>query len=259
MEKRKTTTTRARIFALGATLLLPLFGLATWYWMSKPSEKDGQLAHILRDYGYVAVTPPSRFFGPGTITTVETLPDGTLQMHLACRMNGDTLAAMWQKSTTLNRRLVADVKHTFDSSADVLGAVASRTTGKRVRGFDVSLRDISIVTMSYEDLIGVRSQYLKGNCEEAVIWNLRAGASVCQPEEVLQADIVYTSESEDRLEGGGELKRAEQAAAGSAKIAQHVSKTSDAHGDDIFLGVKVRLTHCFRLAENGQHLAAGSF
>ena len=105
----------------------------------------------------------------------------------------------------------------------------------------------------------MRSQYLKGNCEEAIIWNLRAGASVCQPEEVLQADIVYASESEDRLEAGGELKRAEQATASSANVGQRVLETNDAHGDDLVLGVKVRLTHCFRLVGNGQYLAAGGF
>ena len=252
------TTPRARFLVLGATLLLPLFGLAIWYWISKPPE-NSPLTRVLRDYGYVALTPPSRFFGPGTITTVETLPNGTLQLHLACKVDDDVLAAMWRKSTTLNRRLIADIKQTFDSSADALGAIRTRGAGKRFRGFDVSLQNISIVTMSYEDLIGVRSQYLKGNCEEAIIWNLRAGASVCQPEEVLQADIVYASESEDGLEAGGEFKRAEQATAGSANVGQRVSETNDAHGDDLVLGVKVRLTHCFRLVGNGQYLAAGGF
>jgi hypothetical protein len=56
-----------------------------------------------------------------------------------------------------------------------------------------------ILTIPHEGLLNVRGQYLKGNCEEAIIWNLRAGASVCQTEEVLQADIVYRIELEDRL------------------------------------------------------------
>jgi hypothetical protein len=259
VKQRQAINPRARIFVIGSVLLLPLLGLATWYWISKPSEHDGELARILRDYGYVALTPPSRFFGPGTITTVETLPDDTVQLHLTCRMNENSLAAMWRKSTTVNRRLATDIKQTFDSSGNVLGAIASRAIGRGVRGIKVSLQDINILTMSYEDLIGVRSQYLKGNCEEAIIWNLRAGASVCQPVEVLQADIVYTSGSELQLEGGGELKHAEQAAGGSVGISHHASETNDANGDDLFLGVKVRLTHCFRLAESGQRLTANGF
>jgi hypothetical protein len=257
VKTRRTKKPRARIFALAAILLLPPLGMATWYGMSRTSDKDDQITRILIDYGYVAVTPPSRLFGPGTITTVETLPNGTLQLHLACRMNDDALAAMWQKSTTLNRRLVTDVKQTFDSSANAL-EVTSRTTGERIKDTDFSLQDISIVTMSDDNLIDVRSQYLKGNCEEAVIWNLRTGASVCQPEEVLEADIVYRKEFEDALGGAGTLDLAKQAA-GSANITQHVSEANEVQGDHLFLGVKVRLTHCFRLAENGQHLIVGSF
>ena len=255
MDKRKTKKLGARVFALSAILVLPSLGLATWYWVVQPPGE--QLTRMLRDYGYVAVRPPSRLFGPGTFTTVETLPDGAMQLHLACRMNNDGLAAMWQKSTTLNRRSIVDARQTFDSSANVVEIVKSRAAGKRLKGFDVSLQDISIVTMSHENLIDVRNQYLKGSCEEAVIGNIRAGALVCQPEEVLQADIVYRSESEDRLEGQGERTRG--AAAGSANIAQHVSQTDDVHGDDLFLGVRVRLKHCFRLAGDGQRLAVGGF
>jgi hypothetical protein len=258
MKKRQTKNPRTRTFVLGATLLLPLLGLATWYWMSKPSDKDDQLTRVLQDYGYSAVTPPSRLFGPGTITTVETLANGKKQLHLACRMNDDTLAAMWQKSPTLNRRLVADVKQTFDSSANALGVVTSHTIGKRVQDIDVSLENMSIVTMSYENLIAVRTEYLKGNCEEAILWNLRAGALVCQPEEVLEANIVYRNDRQDGLEGTGKLDLAERAAA-SAGVGQHVSESNEERGDDLFLGVRIGLTHCFRLAENGERLAAGNF
>jgi hypothetical protein len=259
MKKRQTKKTRPGAFVLGATLLLlPLFGLATWHWMSKPIDTDDQLSRVLRDYGYSEVTPPSRLFGPGTITTVETLANGKVQLHLACRMNDGALAAMWRKSTTLSRRLVNDVKQTFDSSASAPELVTSHATGKRIHDIDVSLQDISVVTMPYEDLIAVRNEYLQGNCEEAVIWNLQAGALVCQPEEVLQADIVYRNDRQDGLEAAGKLQPAKRTAA-SAGVGQHVSETNEVRGDDLFLGVKIGITHCFQLAKNGERLAAGSF
>jgi hypothetical protein len=189
MEILQTQNPKVRAAVLGAILLLPILGLAVWYWMVTRSDAD-QLTRIVGEYGYSAVTPPSRLFGPGTITTVETLPDGTLQLHLACKMDDIALAAMWQKSPTINRSLVSAIKQTFESSAKALEILSSGATGKRIKGVDVSLRDINILTMPYQDLVEVRDQYLKGACEEVVIGNLRAGAEVCQPEEVLEADLV---------------------------------------------------------------------
>lgn len=255
MEKRQKTTSRsARILMVGLLSLLPFLGLAAWNWMLMLSEKNGQLSRIIEGYGYVAVTPPSRLFGPGTITTVETLPDGTMQLHQTCRMDEDALSAMWQKSKTLNKRSVAKVKHTLNSSADLVEVVISRANGERVQLLDMSLKDISIVTMSHEDLISVRTQYLKGSCEEAIIWNLEAGSEVCQPEEVLQADVVYRTESRDRLEAGATLKSKVQST-GWTNIAQHLSEANDERGDDLFLGVKLRA--CFELADKDLKVASG--
>jgi hypothetical protein len=253
MLQRQNAKLRAAV--LGAVLLLPVTGLAVWYWLTTRSEAD-ELTRIVRQYGYTAVTPPSRLFGPGTITTVETLPDGTMQLHLACKMDDSTLAAMWQKSPTVDRSLVSAIKQTFESSAKALEMISSGATGRRSRGIDVSLRNINIVTMTYQDLIDVRNQYLKGTCEEVVIGNLRAGAAVCQPEEVLEADLVYKQAVQNGLDANGKAEATE--AGGSLKVDQERSDTDEAQGEDLFLGAKVSRGYCFRLAKNGQDLA-GSF
>jgi Dimerisation domain len=111
--------------------------------------------------------------------------------------------------------------------------MSSRTTGKRVKDVDVSLRNINIVTMSYQDLIDVRSRYLKGACEDAVIWNLRAGASVCQPEEVLEADLVYKQDGQNGLGGNGKAEAT--AISGSVNVDQQTSEADEEQGDDLFL------------------------
>ena len=98
---------RTRIFAMATALMMPSLGMAAWYGVTKYSDQDDRLGRILRDYGYRELTPPSRLFGPGTLITVETLSTGALSLHLACKMNDEALAALWQRSTTLDRRLVA--------------------------------------------------------------------------------------------------------------------------------------------------------
>jgi hypothetical protein len=240
--------TKTRVLVFAAALLLPPFGLAGWYAAATFLDGGDRLARILRDAGYTELTPPSRFFGPGKITTVETLRNGSVRLHLACEMNDDALAARWKESVTLDRRLVANISQAFDAMAEASAAKA-RATGKRVKGIDVSLQDMRILTIPHEGLLNVRGQYLKGNCEEAIIWNLRAGASVCQTEEVLQADIVYRIELEDRLGASEKLELARQAA-GSAGIEMRLSQANEVRGEDLYLGVKVGLKHCFRLAGN---------
>jgi hypothetical protein len=254
MNVLQTQNPKVRAAVLGAVLLLPILGLAVWYWMVTRSEAD-ELTRIVRQYGYTAVTPPSRLFGPGTITTVETLPNGTLQLHLACKMDDNALAAMWQKSPTVDRSLVSAIKQTFESSAKVLEMISSSAAGRRSTGIDVSLRNINIVTMTYQDLLDVRNQYLKGTCEEVVIGNLRAGAAVCQPEEVLEADLVYKQAVQNGFDVHGKAEAT--GAGGSLNVDEDASGTDKVQGEDLFLGAKVTRAYCFRLA-NGPGLA-GNF
>lgn len=255
MEILQTQNPKVRAAVLGAILLLPILGLAVWYWMVTRSDPD-QLTRIVGEYGYSAVTPPSRLFGPGTITTVETLPDGTLQLHLACKMDDTALAAMWQKSPTINRSLVSAIKQTFEASAKALEILSSGANGKRIKGVDVSLRDINILTMPYQDLVEVRDQYLKGACEEVVIGNLRAGAAVCQPEEVLEADLVYKQAVQNGL--SGKAKAEATGAGGSLNAGEELTEADEVQGEHLFLGAKVNRSFCFRLAKNGPGLA-GNF
>ena len=247
---------RTRIFAMATALMMPSLGMAAWYGMTKYSDQDDKLGSILRDYGYRELTPPSRLFGPGTLITVETLSTGAVSLHLACKMNDEALAALWQRSTTLDRRLVASIRQTFDSAADALTAAKAQATGKRIRDIDVSLLNMSVVTMSHESLLDVRSQYLKGNCEAVILGNLRERALVCQTEEVLQADVVYKFGFEDGLGSTEKLALVEQVA-GSVGIDHHASNVNEVRGDDLYLGVKLK-ANCFKLADDDLHIVTSS-
>jgi hypothetical protein len=258
MEIFQTQNPKVRIAMLGTLLLLPFLGLAVWYWMPRTSGADDQLRRIVEEYGYSVVTPPSRLFGPGTIATVEKLSNGTLQLLPTCIMNDGTLPGMWDISRTTERSGGSEDNETFDASAKAIDVVESGTTGKRVRGTDVSLQDIKIVTMSDEGLMAVRSRYLKGTCQEAVIWNLEAGAKVCQPQEVLEADVLYKTNAENSLGGGGKAGVAGRAT-GSIRMNQQQSEHYKIQGDDLFLGARVKQNHCIQLPGNHQKVAIGNF
>ena len=120
MEILQTQNPKARMAMLGAFLLLPFLGLGIWYWATRTSDTDDQLRRIVEKYGYPAVTPPSRLYGPGIFTTVETLPNGTIKLHPTCTMDDDKLAALWSKSPTVDESLFSAIEQTFASSAKAL-------------------------------------------------------------------------------------------------------------------------------------------
>jgi hypothetical protein len=256
MEILQTQNPKARMAMLGAFLLLPFLGLGIWYWATRTSDTDDQLRRIVEKYGYRAVTPPSRLYGPGIFTTVETLPNGTITLHPTCTMEDDKLAAKWSKSPTVDESLFSAIEQTFAASAKVLDVIESNTTGKRVKGFDFALRNIYVVTLSDEGLRGVRRQYLKDACEEVVIGNLRAGAAVCQSEEVLEADLVYKTNVENEL-GGGVKGGIAGRATGSVASDQQAKTRYEVRGDDLFLGARVGQRHCLGLMDNGQIAESG--
>jgi hypothetical protein len=249
MELHQAQNPKARIAMLGAFLLLPFLGLAIWHWATMASDTEDKLRGIVEKYGYSAVTPPSRLFGPGTFTTVEKLSNGNLKLHPTCIMDDGTLAAQWSKSRTVQQSLISAVEQTFASSATALDVSDTNAAGKRVRGFAFSLRNIHVVTLSDEGLRGVRRQYLRDSCEEVVIGNLRAGAAVCQSEEVLEADLVYRTLNEDELQAGANVGITGRAT-GSVTGDQQAKERYDVRGDDLFLGARVG--HCFRLMDNDQ-------
>ena len=105
---------RTRIAAIAAVLLAPPIGMVAWYGATKASAGNDGLNGVLGKLGYYEVTPPSRLYGPGTIITVEKLSTGALDLHLACKVNGDALSSLWQKSMTLDQRMVTNIEQQFE-------------------------------------------------------------------------------------------------------------------------------------------------
>src|SRR4051794_37595626 len=99
-----------------AVFLLPLVGVGTWDGLTNLLYRDPGISGIMQKAGYLVLTPPSRLFGPGTISTVEKLSNGSIQLHLACRMDNDSLKPLWQVSDTVSENLTRDISHAFDAS-----------------------------------------------------------------------------------------------------------------------------------------------
>jgi hypothetical protein len=261
-------TKATRMAAVAAVLLLPPLGLFVWsefagakFTTLAIADEAGSGA-VVDDAGYAELTPPSRLFGPGTFSTVEELPDHSLRLHLACSMDDKALAMFRITSDTLDGRAVHAVSSKYDASAKALSIVAAKATGDRVKNVAVLLDDMHVVTMPYESLLKIRTEYLKGDCEAAVLWNLKAGAKVCQTTEVLQADIALRIDYSNGV-SAEEHAALEEKVLGEIKLAAANTGITEMHGNDLYLGVnddlklKVNGRNCFSL-KDVQPSAAGS-
>ena len=73
---------------------------------------------------------------------------------------------------------------------------------------------------------------------------------------MLEADLVYKRKG--ALGGKGKMELVGQTA-GSVNFDRNQWEGDEVEGDDLFLGVKVRLKNCFKLAKNGRGLADANF
>jgi hypothetical protein len=249
-------TRKQGMSALAAALFLPSIGLGIWYAVSRPPADDSGIRLVLQDAGYYQLTPPSRLFPPGTYVTLATLPDGSLSPRLTCTMNREALEALGEKSVTFNRSLISSMSNAFDAVARALTAMMSKTTGDRVRKIAMSLNDMHIFTMSRENLIKVRNQYLKGSCEQAIGEELQAGAEVCQTEEVLQADVAYRMSFREGISGEEKASLAKQFVE-EAKLVVDKRVNDEMLGEDLYFGIKIS-RRCILPNNEKQRLAASN-
>ncbi len=243
-------TNGTRVAVLAAALLLPLGAVGVWYGLKTQLDDDraeNDLGNLLISAGYLEPAPPSRLYGPGTINTVETLPDGKLRLHRACTVPEDALASMWVESSAGNWNFANHAQDEFSASAEARRLAGSESAAQRITRISVSLEDMRVVTMSHEDLLKVQMQFLRGPCEQVVVHNLKAGAKVCQTDEVLQADLVYRVSYADGLEINEKADLAKQISA-KLNVTEESSQVDELRGEDLFYGVKLRL-NCFNLMD----------
>ena len=150
---------KTRVVVLAGTLLLPLIALGIWRAFINPDASITTVSPVIpanqvspgenpiRKYGYIELVPPTRFFGPGTINTVETLPNGSLILHPACTMDKEVLIPLWQVSATVNRSLAESVKNTLEAAANAENVVTSGAAGEQIKRISVSLQNTRIITI----------------------------------------------------------------------------------------------------------------
>jgi len=160
------------------------------------------LAHELRGFGYRTINPPSMLVDVGSLYFVS--EDGR-DFQVICRADPADVAAVVQKSPSL--RIQADFNQhgsfateiSVDFSALFHGGVANNYDQK----VHYTLSDTTIAEIPLASNKQIETKLMKDPaCSEAVLEQLRAGAYVCQPQQILLATAEYKldRDSQNKLE-----------------------------------------------------------
>lgn len=227
-------TVRRRLFWVGSGVFSALVVITLVIWFAWPREKS--LADILFEAGYLEITPPSTFSGPGTINAVEFRSDGKVALHPTCDMAPELLVGKMKKSQTIDRELT----HLLDKKLNVSGEIKELFEAaigiNRINSVHLKLENTNILLVSDETLISARHALIKGPCEEAVIENIANGGRVCQTRAVLEADVSYEIEYNDTVSLDERARLSSQAA---AKFNLKAHSTDRITGRQLFFGVRL--------------------
>lgn len=209
---------------------------------------DQTLEDALAEMGYVHIAPPTTFHGPGTFNSVETLHNGSKQLHPTCDMNFDP--ALWRESPTENRQIQKQLSVGLNSVPKNLLSKLG-LSGERIKDVHISLSNTQILLLSDETLLDLQKRYLKGSCEQAVIHNVENQACVGQTKAVLKADAVYTISYYDQLKNDGQLTWAKEIVSTLGMDAQSLTEKT---GEGLFYGA--RLSKCLLTTKSVGGLAS---
>ncbi len=247
---------RRKHLVMAALLASPVATLLAWQGLT---HLAADRTKAIVELGYVELMPPSTIYLPGTIGTVEYVADDSVRLHPTCKMDRKELDAAIERSATVDRRIIETYSRGIDATTELRDALSSSTAGEKVRGIEVSLQNMWILSMSGEALIKLQKQYIKDECEQAIHHNLRAGAEVCQVSEVLQADAVYRIDYRSELDSEQKVQASKEIAA-TINAAADTTTMDVMRGNGLFFGVKVK-HYCIVLdnvapeADPQQHVA----
>lgn len=232
----RTLAKRMRWFTGAGAACIALIGVVGWFALPQGSTPT----NYLLEAGYLEIVPPSKFFGPGTINTVEFQENGRVQLHPTC--DTDSLSALLSDkihaSNTTDREVLQSLKKQLDISEKIKEVLASEAAIKQAKSISISFENVHIILITDEGLLTVRDALVKDHCQEAIAWNISNGGVVCQTRAVLEADVTYEIKYRDEVSASERARYNSEAAAKLAMVT-HEDSTNRISGRRLFYGIKL--------------------
>jgi hypothetical protein len=227
-------TVKLKWLGAGVGIFVALASVVVWF--TWPQEKT--LTDILLESGYYENIPPTTLSGPGTINTVEFLSNGKVALHPTCDVTPELLVDKVQKSETIGRDLKQVLEKQLSVSGDVREKLQAAADISQISSIHLKLENTKVLLVTDETLLVARDALLKGRCQDAVELNVSNGGLVCQTRAVLEADVFYEIEYNDKVAIG---EHAQLTAEVAAKLKMDASEgsTNRVSGRQLFYGVKL--------------------
>jgi hypothetical protein len=194
-----------KLFTLGVVLAVAVVGVpgAAFLW-SQPAED--QLSLVLRDLGFVPITPPTNLMSVGSLYYVD--PEVRFFSPI-CHPEASDLDGVVKESRSGNFK--EELLHKGRFATNVKVDVGASASGKLDRSYEqkvhYSLTDVFVeeITLGHNRLIFAKVM-AKRECQDVVMDMMEQGGYVCQGHKILRATAEFKVDVDRNGGMGGHVK-----------------------------------------------------
>ena len=97
-------------------------------------------------------------------------------MHPTCELDMSASQMVPAVSATVDQSIKEQLSRSFDVSSNLMGRLDSEALAEKVKSVNVTFKNMRILLMSHERLLKLQQTILSGSCEQAILYNIDAGA-----------------------------------------------------------------------------------
>lgn len=126
---------------------------------------------------------------PGVFSTVLKRDNTSVSLSNTCNIPSDFTDPLIEKYRTVDQDVVRKLETGYDADISILPTNGSINL-RGLSNVRIKYKNSKIWALTTENLYRIREKYLVGDCEKAVIHEIRSGMEVCQTKKIIVSDIV---------------------------------------------------------------------
>ncbi len=164
--------------------------------------------------GFVKLLPATAYHAPGSFNTVESERNDSVTLHPTCEINPAEFEDRIIRADALDETLKHALAAGYSIAPAQWGELELSLNLDAVKDIRVSYTHSKVWMLTAQTVRDLRKKYLRGACQEAIVYELKKGYKVCQTKSVIISDVVYRVSLDSNVVTGAEIMDVEVGAGG---------------------------------------------
>lgn len=146
---------------------------------------------IYDDAGFVKLRPATAYHAPGSFNTVENEHGDSVTLHPTCDIDPAEFEDRIIRADALDQTIKHALAAGYSIAPAQWGELELSLNLDAVKDIRVSYTHSKVWMLTAQTVRDLRKKYLRGACQEAIIFELKKGYKVCQTKSAIISDVVY--------------------------------------------------------------------